>query len=118
MLSFPLPVKIFWCATPTDMRKSFDGLAAIVANELGHDPLSGHLFVFTSKRRDRVKLLYFERGGYALWYKRLEEGTFAPPQPAHDGKSVQLSAEELNLILAGIDLASARRRKRYERQPA
>ena len=118
MLNLPLPVKIFWCLAPTDMRKSFDGLAAIVAEQLGHDPLSGHLFVFASKRRDRVKLLYFERGGYAIWYKRLEEGTFALPQPSSDGQSVQLSAEELGLILSGIDLASVRRRKRYERRPA
>ena len=116
MLSLPLPVKIFWCLAPTDMRKSFDGLSALVADHLGQDPLSGHLFIFTSRRRDRVKLLYFERGGLAIWYKRLEEGTFAAPQPAGDGKSVQLSADELALLLAGVDLASAKRRKRYERQ--
>jgi transposase len=111
-------IQVWAATTPVDMRKSFDGLAAIVSEELGQNPLSGHLFVFTSKRRDRVKLLYFERGGYAIWYKRLEEGTFALPQPSSDGKSVQLSAEELGLILSGIDLASVRRRKRYERQPA
>ena len=70
MLSLPLPVKIFWCLAPTDMRKSFDGLAALVTDHLRHDPLSGHLFIFSSKRRDRLKLLYYERGGYAIWYKR------------------------------------------------
>lgn len=115
MLSLPLPVKIFWCLTSTDMRKSFDGLSALVADHLGQDPLSGHLFIFTSRRRDRVKLLYFERGGLAIWYKRLEEGTFATPKPAGDGKSVQLSADELALLLAGVDLAGVRRRKRYDR---
>ena len=115
MLSLPLPVKIFWCLTSTDMRKSFDGLSALVADHLGQDPLSGHLFIFTSRRRDRVKLLYFERGGLAIWYKRLEEGTFATPKPAGDGKSVLLSADELALLLAGVDLAGVRRRKRYER---
>ena len=118
MLSLPLPVKIFWCLAPTDMRKSFDGLSALVSEHLRQDPLSGHLFIFTSRRRDRVKLLYFERGGLAIWYKRLEEGTFAVPKPTGDGKSVQLSAEELALLLAGVDLASARRRKRYERASA
>jgi transposase len=93
-------------------------LSALVAEHLGHDPLSGHLFVFTSRRRDRVKLLYFEQGGLAIWYKRLEEGTFAAPKPSSDGKSVQLSAEELSLLLAGVDLTSVRRRKRYERASA
>ena len=118
MLSLPLPVKIFWCLVPTDMRKSFDGLSALVSEHLRQDPLSGHLFIFTSRRRDRVKLLYFERGGLAIWYKRLEEGTFATPQPVGDGQSVQLSADELALLLAGVDLAGVRRRKRYERQSA
>ena len=118
MLSLPLPVKVFWSVAPTDMRKSFDSLSAIVAEQLGYDPLSGHLFVFTSRRRDRVKLLYFEKGGLAIWYKRLEEGTFAAPKPSGNGKSVQLSAEELSLLLAGVDLASVRRRKRYEQASA
>lgn len=118
MLSLPLPVKIFWSVAPTDMRKSFDSLCALVSEQLGQDPLSGHLFVFTSRRRDRVKLLYFEKGGLAIWYKRLEEGTFAAPQPVGDGKSVQLSAEDLSLLLSGIDLASVQRRKRYARQSA
>lgn len=118
MLSLPLPVKVFWCLAPTDMRKSFDGLATIVAEQLKHNPLSGHLFIFTSKRRDRVKLLYYERGGLAIWYKRLEEGTFAAPRTAGDGQSVELSAEELALILSGIDLAGTKRRKRYEQKTA
>jgi transposase len=118
MLSLPLPVKIFWSAAPTDMRKSFDSLSALVAEQLGQDPLSGHLFVFTSRRRDRVKLLYFEKGGLAIWYKRLEEGTFSAPKPAPGGKSVQLSADDLALLLSGVDLASVRRRKRYERASA
>jgi transposase len=118
VLNLPLPVKVFWCLAPTDMRKSFDSLSTIVAEQLKHDPLSGHLFIFTSKRRDRVKVLYYERGGLAIWYKRLEEGTFAAPQPSGDGQSVQLTAEELALILSGVDLAGAKRRKRYERKTA
>jgi transposase len=100
------------------MRKSFDGLAALVTDHLQHDPLSGHLFIFSSKRRDRLKLLYYERGGYAIWYKRLEEGTFAAPQASGDGQSIEMSAEDLSLILSGIDLAGARRRRRYERKTA
>lgn len=115
MLNLPLPVKILWCVLPVDMRKSFDGLAEIVRAQLGDDPLSGHLFLFASKRRDRVKLLYFEKGGFAIWYKRLETGTFAMPQLASDGKSVRLSAEDLGLLLAGVDLANAKRRPRYEK---
>ena len=96
MLSLPLPVKIFWRKEHTDLRKSFDGLAAIVREELGHDPFSGHLFIFASKRRNRVKLLYFEKGGFAIWYKRLEEGTFALPSMAEDGKSQKNGSEGEN----------------------
>ena len=117
MLSLPLPVKIFWRKEHTDLRKSFDGLAAIVREELGHDPFSGHLFIFASKRRNRVKLLYYEQGGFAIWYKRLEEGTFSLPSIAGDGKSAQLSAEDFSLLLSGVELTSVKRRKRYERVP-
>lgn len=115
MLSLPLPVKIFWCTTPADMRRSFDGLARMVEELLEQDPLSGHLFVFCSRRRDRVKLLYFERGGLAIWYKRLEQGTFAAPRVAADGQSVQLTAAELAMLLDGVELSSVKRRVRYER---
>ena len=108
-------MKVFLAAGVTDLRKSFDGLSGLASGALAGDPLSGHLFIFTSRRRDRAKLLYFERGGLAIWYKRLEEGTFATPKPAGDGKSVQRSADELALLLAGVDLAGVRRRKRYER---
>lgn len=118
MLSLPLPVKIFWRKEHTDLRKSFDGLAALVREELGQDPFSGHLFIFASKRRNRVKLLYFEKGGFAIWYKRLEVGTFAMPLIAGDGKSAQLSADDFALLLSGVELSSVQRRKRYERIPA
>ncbi len=115
MLSVPGTVKIFLCLTPTDMRKSIDGLAGLASTVLAQDPLSGHLFVFTGKRRDRVKLLYFDGDGYALWYKRLEVGTFRLPAAAAEQLSITLTPAELTMILCGVDLASVRRTKRYRR---
>jgi transposase len=115
MLSVPGSVKIFLCLAPTDMRKSIDGLAGLASNVLRQDPLSGHLFVFLGKRRDRVKLLYFDGDGYALWYKRLETGTFRLPAVPTEQTSLTLSAADLTLLLSGVDLASVRRGKRYQR---
>jgi transposase len=113
MLSVPGTVKIFLCLTPTDMRKSIDGLAGLVDSVLEQDPLSGHLFVFAGKRRDRVKLLYFDGDGYAVWYKRLEVGVYRLPRAADGRTSVTLSAADLTMILSGVDLASVKRTKRY-----
>lgn len=115
MLSIPGTVKIFLCLAPTDMRKSIDGLAGLASNVLRQDPLSGHLFAFISKRRDRVKLLYFDGDGYALWYKRLERGVFHLPAAQADQTSLTLAAADLSLLLSGVDLASVRRSKRYQR---
>jgi len=97
------------------MRRSFDGLAQLVREFLGADPLSGHLFVFRSKRGDRLKLLYWDEDGYAIWYKRLEQGTFRFPQAAADGYGVALRAADLAMLLDGVDLDSVKRRKRYRR---
>lgn len=118
MLSVPGTVKIFLCLTPTDMRKSIDGLAGLASMVLAQDPLSGHLFVFTGKRRDRVKLLYFDGDGYALWYKRLEVGVFRLPAAEAERTSITLTPAELTMILSGVDLASVRRTKRYRRPEA
>ncbi len=125
MLSLPLPVRVFLCTTPVDMRKGFDGLAALVHSHLGADPLSGDLFVFCGKRRDKVKLLYWTGDGLAVWYKRLESGTFAWPASAQDRGLVgaqpqgryglSLRAADLALLLEGIELASVQRRPRYQR---
>src|SRR5471032_2504178 len=93
VLSLPLPGRIFWCTLPTDMRKSFDTLSGLVQKHLGQDPLSGDLFVFRSKRGDRIKLLWWDSDGLAIWYKRLEEGTFV--FPTADEQRVQVGAHGL-----------------------
>lgn len=113
MLSLPPSVRIFICLQPADMRRSFDGLAAMVEQVVARDPLSGHLFVFRNRRGDRVKILYWDRDGYALWYKRLERGVFRFPQREDAG--VEVSTADLMLILEGIDVTGLKRRKRYAR---
>jgi transposase len=115
VLSLPLPVRIFLCTQPADMRKSFDGLALLVREFLGADPLSGHLFVFRSKRSDRVKLLYWDTDGLAIWYKRLEKGTFRFPAAAGNGTGVEIRAADLAMLLDGVDLESVQRQTRYRR---
>lgn len=113
MLSLTLPGRIYLCLPPTDMRKSFDGLAAVVHAGLGRDPLAGDLFVFRNARGDKLKLLYWDRDGLAVWAKRLERGTFQFPAAA--GRDLEVSPTDLALILGGIDLTSVKRRPRYRR---
>jgi transposase len=114
-------VRIFVCTKPADMRKSFDGLTGMVQEFLGQDPLSGHLFLFFNKRRDRAKILLWEPDGFLLVYKRLEAGTFQGLDPTSrteqlsGSAGLELSVTDLTLILSGIDLTTARRRKRYSR---
>ena len=115
MIHLPASVRVYLCLAPCDMRKSFDGLAGLVRS-LALDPLSGHLFVFGGRRRDRVKILYWDRDGYALWSKRLEEGTYALPFGEEGAdKQREIGAQELSALLSGIDLSRATRRKRYSR---
>jgi len=120
MLSWPPTVRIFLCAAATDMRKGFDSLAHLVQSSLALDPMTGHLFVFRSRRGDRLKVLWWDRDGYALWYKRLERGSFRFPATAAQGavEGVEIKAADLMMLLDGVDLASVRRQRRYVRQPA
>ena len=110
MIPVPASTKIWIASGVTDMRKGFDTLAVLVRDSLGYDPLSGHLFLFVGRRRDRLKILYWDRDGYALWYKRLEQGTFRMPVAKPDAASIELKASELAMLLEGIDLRSIKRR--------
>ena len=103
---------IYLFTAPTDMRKAFDGLCGEIRRLEVSDPTSGHLFVFTNKRRDRLKILYWDRHGFWLFYKRLEEGRFQIPHTADTNAALQLAYDQLLMILEGIEL-SAHRRKRF-----
>ncbi len=110
MLSFPSSLRVFLCSQATDMRKSFDGLSGCVEQIVGQDPLNGHLFVFFNRRHTMVKMLMWDRSGFCLYSKRLEQGTFAFKK---DFANYEIEIAELFLILEGIDLEKSRRRKRY-----
>jgi len=111
MLTLPPAVKIHLCTTPTDMRKGHDGLCALVQHHLREDAFSGHLFVFVSRRGNRVKVLFWDSGGFVLLYKRLEKGKFKiphlPAQPAQRS-AVRLEAAQLALLLGGIDYSKVK----------
>ena len=113
MLSLASNTRIFVAAGATDMRKGFDGLQGLIASQLEQDPLSGCLFLFVNRRRDKLKILYWDGDGLAIWYKRLEQGTFQMPTIAEDQKSAEIRSEELTMLLRGVDLNSAKRRKRF-----
>jgi len=115
MLNLSHTLRIYLCAAPVDLRKSFDGLSGLVESVFAQDVLDGHLFLFVNKRRDRLKALWWDRDGLAIWYKRLERGTFETPAPAADQPHVVLDATELAMLLGGISLGSAQRRPRYAR---
>lgn len=110
----PPSVRIFLCLTPADMRRSLDGLAAMTREIIREDPLSGHLFAYFNRRRDRVKILFWDRSGLCLWYKRLEKGRFRLSAfESSECQRAEIEAAELALILEGIDLSSAKRRPRF-----
>jgi transposase len=111
MLRLPPSVRIFVCTQIADMRRGFDGLAAMVNDILRADPLSGHLFVFRNRRGDRLKILFWDRDGFVLYYKRLERGRFLFPRG--DATCVEMDATELMLLLEGIDLTQVHRPKRF-----
>ena len=127
MLTISRTTRVFLATQPTDMRKGFDGLFALVQSVIQEDPFSGHLFVFRNQRRDRLKVLWWDRDGLAIFYKRLERGSYQFPTDAASSASpgssgdqsqrprYEIRADELALLLAGIDLHSVKRRPRYER---
>jgi transposase len=110
-------VRAYLSLEPVDMRLSFDRLAALARDVVGLDPMGGHLFLFHARRRDRLKILYWDDDGFALWYKRLEGGTFRLPAPEKGATHVTLTPAEMSLLLAGVDLAMTRQRPRW-RPPA
>jgi transposase len=112
VIGLPESVRILLFSAATDMRKGFDGLSALVT-AAGEDVYSGHLFVFLSRRRDRAKILTFQKGGFVLWYKRLERGRFKPLAAEGGADRVSLDATQLALLLDGIDLRRVQRPKHW-----
>jgi len=110
--------RIWLAVEATDMRCGFDRLAERVSAVISQDPLSGHLFVFASRRHERLKILTWDRDGYVLWYKRLEAGVFKLPRVEQGARSVELRASELAMMLDGIDMTKLKRTPRYRRTNA
>ncbi len=114
MLTLPPAVRVYIASEPIDMRKSIDGLSAIVRNQWRDDEFSGHLFVFVSRKKDRVKVLCWDRGGFIVLYKRLELGKFRMPLIDDDSGKVELEATELVMLLDGIDYSRVRKPLRWQ----
>ena len=114
MLSLTASVRIFVHTQPTDMRKQYDGLHAIVTHALSQDVMTGDYFVFFNRRRHRCKILYWDRDGLVVWAKRLERGRFEIPQAGNGAASVEVDGVTLAMILGGVDLRSVQRRRRYQ----
>ena len=118
MFTLSAAVRIYVASAPCDLRRGFDGLSALTRSVIGSDPMSGHLFVFLNRRRDRIKILAWDRTGYVVVYKRLERGTFRLPVAPRAGQQhVDVDAGELMLMLEGLDLRQARRQPRWYRTP-
>lgn len=109
MLTLPPSVRIYLATCTVDLRRGHDGLVALVRNQWRLDPYAGHLFVFVGRRADRCKILFFDRGGFVLDYKRLERGRFRVPQVTTDAESVTLTATELAMLLDGIDVGRVKK---------
>jgi transposase len=118
VLTLPPSVRIYLASTPVDMRRGHDGLAAIVRNQWKLDLFGGHLFAFIGRRGDRCKVLFFDRGGLVLYYKRLERGKFRLPAMTPGATSVTLDATELAMLLDGIDVGRVQRPPRWAPPPA
>jgi transposase len=116
MLRFPASVRIFLCLEPADMRRSFDGLSGIVRSIIRESPTCGHLFVFRNKRRDRVKILWWDRDGFAIFYKRLEKGTFHfPASGDRGGQRCEVDQRDFAMILEGFEQNNLRKHSRFQR---
>jgi transposase len=116
MIAFQSQIRVFLFRLPTDMRKSFNGLIALTESTLKQDPLSGSLFVFVNRRRDRIKILYWGQTGFCIWYQQLQKGTYQlPNQESLEGQqTIEVTRSQLSLILDGIDLSTARQRRRFQ----
>jgi transposase len=117
VLTLPSSVRIYLAVEPVDLRRGHDGLSSIVRGQWGADIYGGHLFVFLGRRRDRCKILFWDRGGLVLYYKRLERGRFRMPRVTSDGRSVEMDATELTMLLDGIDVSRVRRAEHWSPGP-
>lgn len=115
MMHLPASVRVYLCQSPCDMRRSFDGLHSLVRDHLGLDAFAGHLYLFANRRKDRLKILYWERDGFAIWAKRLETGSYVIPTGEPGSRRIEITIEELSALLSGIDLSTAQRGSRYRR---
>lgn len=113
MLSLAPGIQVFMAVEPVDMRKSFDGLSAAVQAVFNRNVLDGHLFLFLNRRRDRIKILWWDRDGLAIWAKRLERGSYELPRHEGDSRQLRLDATQLSLLLSGVQLDSVKHRRRY-----
>ena len=116
MIALPPQVRVFEYRLPTDMRKSFHGLVALVESTVKHNPFSGSLFVFFNRQRDRIKILYWGQTGFCIWYQQLQKGTYQLPdeKSLEAQQTIEVTRSQLSLMLDGIDLASVRQRVRFQ----
>ncbi len=118
MIGISPSTPIYLYSSPTDMRKSFDGLCGLVINFMGKRPENGNLFVFVNRQRNRMKILFWDRHGFWLFYKRLESGRFQLPAAQNGISDISISYEQLLMIIEGIDFSSIKRKKRFRKKVA